>query len=356
MSPPLRTLLTRSIPLDPCVSLAVAVRAGPALTGFLQDIELEDDDDGSTTVTNSIINLAEPSVPVLTEELVAKLGSVTSASVEENKSFPEPPAEEPSAHGERTTVSPSDSRTSAQESASQPIPVDGLTPSEPSPDMTDSTTVPVCVDQKIAASIRLELVVEEDETLAGDDLPSQEDPERDVEPWVPDGEIPTIVISPPSEVDPEDELEPGYEEYEYDSDSDSELDYPGDYPVHPVPDVVPELPSSPVEAKNDPCRSPCRSPIICTGMLWSDDKGIDLGPLPFTEEIIHLEEIDNLEIDALQHPDTAVIAERPETADILEQNEAQVFAIEEGAPETITTTSEDSSGTCYVHFFSHGVC
>lgn len=362
----------------------MVIRAGPILTHFSQDTELEDDDDGSTTVTNSTVNLVQPTAPILAEELVAKLGSVTATSVEEDESPLEPPAEgpfiavplpddsaaDPPSH---TMDSPSDdepvvdSGIPVQEPTTEAITVNGLPPSEPSSDMAGLTVDPVHVDQRAAAGTGLEIIAEEVETSVGDDLPSQE---QDVEPWIPDGEIPIIVISPPSEVDPEDyaqqfdseeepedilysdsedELEP--ESAESEDDDNSEPGYAEDYTVRPVTEVLPELPPSPVEAKDDPCHSPWRSPIIVTGMLWSDDEGNSLGPLPFTEEIVHVEEVNALEIGAPEPSDAAEIAEHPEAVNVFEQAEAQVSVGEEGALETVTAALEDSSGAHFTHIF-----
>jgi len=357
MSLPPSTLLTRPTPLDSCVPFTVAIRAGSALTSLFQDTEPEDDDDdGSTTVTNSIANLAEQTTPILAEDLVTKLESITAALIEEqDESFP--PAKGPS-----ITPPPSDNAAADPPSHDEPIAGSGI---------TDPITGPACVDQKTTTGTGLEIVVEEDETSVGDDLPSQDDPEQGVEPWIPHGKIPTIVISPPSEADPEDytqqldweeeqeepedtldssfegDLEPEDEGSE--CDSDSELEYPGDYPVRPVIEVDSELPPSPVEAKSDRCHSPYQSPII-TGMVWADNEDEDVGPLPFTDEVIHVEETDNLEVDTPEPSDTAEIAEQPEAADVLEETEAQVFTIEGGALETVTATSKDANGPRFAHF------
>lgn len=296
------------------------------LTGLSQDTELEDDDDdGSTTVTNSIANLANPiscPAPVPTEELVARLESVMTTSIDEVKSVSELSLEEPSviaspsavdlpSHNEPTMAPPDDEPvanlvTVTQASAVDEIPVNSCCPCELPSDTTNAIAGPIYVDRK---GTGLEAAVE----------------------------IPTIVITPPSEVDPEDfaqqldseeeqgaressivpefrdQLEPdsdcGGSEY----DDDSELEYPH-YPAHPVDEAALEPPQSPVDVRDDPCRSP----IIVTGMLWSDNEGDDLGPLPFTEEITHAEETHTLE-----PTDTADIAEQPGVIDALEQNEAR---------------------------------
>ena len=297
---------------------AAVLRAVPILTSLFQDTELEDDDDGSTTVTNSTANLVEQTIPILAEELVYKLESVTAALMEEEDgSFPEPPAEELSL-----------SKNSAMDSPSHGEPITG------------SIMDPVWVDQKTATGTSSEIIIEEDETSVGDELPSQDDSEQDDEPWIPDDEIPIIVISPPSEVDPEDylqrldwedeqeeaedilnsdfedDLEPEDEGPEYDDDNDNDNDndnfeYAGNYPAQPVIEIISQSPASPVEVTGGRSRSPYQSPII-TGMVWADndgDEGDDLGPLPFTEEI------------------------------------------EERALETVTATSEDSGGTRFAHSF-----
>ena len=265
---------------------------------------------------------------------------------EEDYSLPEPPAEERS-----VTPPPSDDSVADSPSHGKTITGSGT---------TDSIMDPACVDQKTTGT-GLEIVMEEDETSVGDDLPSQDDSEQSVEPGIPDGEIPIIVISVPSEVDSEDyaqrlnweeeqegsedtldsefedDFEPESEEPE--DDDDSELEYAANYPVRPVTEVVSELPQSPVKAKSDCCHSPYHSPIIVTGILWSDTKVDDLGPIPFTE-VSHVEEIDATEI-----------AERPEATNTLEQTEAAAVAIEEGALKSVTVTSEDSSGMHFACFY-----
>ena len=308
---------------------------------MFQGAELEDDDDGSTTVTNSTANLAEQATPVLAKELVAKLESITATLIEEeDESSLKPPAEEPS-----ITPPPPDI---------DDLVVDPLSHSEPAAGSgtTNSITNPVCVDQKTATGTGLEIVVEDDETSVRDDFPPQGDSEQDIEPWIPDGKIPTIVISPPSEVDPEDyaqqfyweqeqeepeaapdsyfedDLEPEDEESEYNGDS--EVEYTDDYPIHPVTEVVPEPPSSPVEVRGDRCHSPYHSPIIATGVLWSDTKSDGPGPLPFTEEAV-----------------------RVEATNILE---AQVSTVEGGALETIAVSSEELSGMRFAHPPPYEVC
>ena len=325
-------------------------------------------------------------VPVPAEELVARLKSVTDTSVDKVKAAPEPPVEEPS-----VTASPSDDMlvdapshdgpamdllsgdepiadlgTVIQESAAEEIPVDVCPPSEPSPDTTDAIVGLAYVDEK-TADTGLETVVEEDEALV-EDLPSQDDSEQDAEPWIPDYKVPTIIITPPSEVDPEDfaqqlgseqeqeesediigtdledELEPESEHEESEYDDGCNLGY-AEYPACQVFEIVSELPQNSVEARVDAYHSP----ITTTGMLWSDDEGGDLGPLPFTEGIPHVEEIDDLEADALEPSEAVGIAEQSETADVPEHNGVQEFAIEGEMLETVTTTSEDSNGMRFTH-------
>src|SRR5882762_5207576 len=87
------------MPLDSCVLSVTGVRAAPLLTSPFQDTELEDDDDGSTTVTNSTVNLTHlvpRPAPVPAEDLAAKLESITAAPIEEAKSLPASLVEEPS--------------------------------------------------------------------------------------------------------------------------------------------------------------------------------------------------------------------------------------------------------------------
>jgi len=268
------------------------------------------------------------------------LESVTAALIEEDKSFAEPLAEEQS-----VTLPPSDN--SAADPPSCGGPVTG-------PGTTESITGPVFVDRKASTGIGLEILVEEDETPVVDDLPSQDGSKQDAEPWIPDGEIPIIVISPPSEVDPEDysqrfgweeeqeeaentldsdfedDLESEDEGSEYGGDDDDDdLECAGGYSVQPATEVISERPPSPVER----CHSPYQSPII-TGMVWADnegEEGEDLGPLPFTEE-------------------------QSEAVDVLDHAEAQVVAFEEGALETVTATSEDSIGMHFPDFFPLEKC
>ena len=296
------------------------------MTGLFQDTGPEDsdddDDDDSTTVTNSIANLANlisrpTSAPA--EELVARLESVAATLVDEAEPVPKPSAEELSV----TVSSPAVYLPSHDEPTMDP-------PSDDHP-ATDLGT------------LTQESATEEDD------------------------EIPTIVISPPSEVDPEDfaqqldleegqedttdpnfedelESEPEYEESEHDDNSEPER---ADYPAHWVNEVV----SNPAEVRDDPYRSPCRSPITVTGMLWSDDNSDDLGPLPFTEEIIHVEETDTPETDTSEPSDTTETAKGSDI-DILEQTEAQGSTVEEEISENVMTTLQDLDGMCALLIFS----
>jgi len=333
---------------------------------MFDDTELEDDDDGSTTVTNSTANLADLIArpgPVSAEELAAKLESATVALIEEAKPFPEPPLEGSSvkvpssddsvadtpSHDEPGMDLPSDDEpaadlgTATKESAVEGLSVDICPPSEHSSDTTDTTVDPVCIDKEAVADTGLE----EDEVVTVDDLSSQDDSEQDVESWNSDCEIPTIIVSPPSEVDPEDsaqqfELEdeqeesggrdfedgpnPEYEHEEAEYDGDSEPECVDDCPGSPVAEVVLEPPPSPVEV-----RDPCRSPITGTGELWSDYEGGDLGPLPVCK-IAHVEVFDNLETS-----EAGEIAGQPETID------ARDSTVEEDILDIVTATPEDSN-------------
>jgi len=283
-----------------------------------QDTELEDDD-GSTTVTNSTANLADLIIrpPVSAEVLAAKLECVTVALIEETKSLPEPPTEEPS-----VTIPPSDDSTADL----------------PSRD----------VDERDATGTGSK----EGETRVEVDFPSQDNLEQEVEPWTPDYEIPFIAISPPSDVDSEDEQEEsegtvgldfGKSEPESEDDDEPELEYADDYPDHPVAEVVLELPLSPVEVRDDPCRSP----IIKTGKLWSDDESDDPGPLPLFGGITHVEVYDILESPNLKASDVAEITEPLEAIDTVEQVEARCSPVEEETPDTASATSEDLNSMCF---------
>lgn len=358
-------------------SKSVTTTSGNVAGEKVDDTELEDDDDGSTTVTNSTANLADLIVrpgSVSAEVLAAKLESVTAALIEETKPFPEPPVEGPSvkvppsndsaadlpSHDEPAMDLPSDnepaaySATATQESAVGGPSVDVCPPFEHSSDATDTIVDPVYVEKKAVAGIGLV----EDETV--DDLPSQDDSEQDVESWKSDCGIPTIIISPPSEVDPEDsaqqfdsedeqeesggrdiedEPEPESEHEEAEYDDDSELEYADDCPGSPVSEVVLEMPPSPVEVRDDPCRSP-----ITTGKLWSDDEGDDLGPPPVFEKTTHVEVSDTPETS-----DTAGAAEQLEVIGALEQTEVQDSTVEEEILDTVTATPEDSDSMCFTY-------
>jgi len=304
----------------------------PSLTGLFQDTDIEDnDDDGSTTVTNSTANLADLNVrpaPVPAEVLAVKLGFVATASIKETKSLPERPAGEriitiPPSDESATDLSPHEEPTTelgtvAQEPAVEEISLDVCT-SEPSPNATGTIVGPVCSDEIATIGTGLETTVE---TPVEDDLPSQDDSEQGVEPWIPDYEIPTITISPPSEADPEDFTQ--------------QLDLEDFF--DPNPETEHEqfvLPSSPVE-KDDPWRSPKTG----TGsLLWSDDESVDLGPLPFSEEVTHVEVFDNLESTTLETHGVPEVAEHPEASQVVKQAEAD-SPTEEGRSDTTTAASE----------------
>ena len=347
------------------------------LTSVFQDTELGDDeDDGSTTVTNSTANLTDLIIrptSVSTEVLTAKLECITAALIEEAKSLPEPPVEEPSvtipsddstadlpSHDEPPMDLPSNYEpaaefgTATQESAAG-VSANICAPFEPSSNATDPIADPVCIDERGTTGTSLE----DGETQVEAHLPSQDDLEQDIEPWTPDYEVPLIIISPPSEADPEDfaqefsedesesiagpdfegEPEPKSEHEESEYDDESELEYADDYPDNPVPEVVLGLPPSPVEARDDPCRSP----ITKTGKLWSDDEGEDLGPLPFGG-IAHEEVYDNMESSALETSDAAEITGELEAIDVVKQTEAQFSPVEEETSDAVSATSDDSNG------------
>jgi len=357
------------------------------LTSVFQDTELEDDeDDGSTTVTNSTANLTDLIIrptSVSAEVLVAKLECITAALIEEAKSPQEPPAEESPAtipssedstvdlpsHDEPSMDLPSDYEPAAEFGTATQEPAVGVsvnihTPFEPS---SDAIAGPVCIDERGATGTGLE----EGETQVEAHPPSQDDLEQDAEPWTPDYEIPSIVITPPSEADPEDpaqefdsegeqeesesiaspdfedEPEPKseHEESEY---GESELEYADDCFDDPVSEVGLDLPPSPVEARDDPCRSPCRSPITKTGMLWSDNEDEDLGPLPFGG-VSHEEVYDNLESPALGISDGTEIAGHSEVIDTVEQTEARFSPVEEETSDIVNATSDDLNGVCFAH-------
>ncbi|KAF9647682.1 hypothetical protein BDM02DRAFT_2527521 [Thelephora ganbajun] len=309
--------------------------------GYDTELEDDDDDDGSTTVTSSTANLADliARPAPAPAEVATKLESVMAALIEEAEPLPEPPVEDlsvtvslsndlaadiPSHDGPATDLpsngdSVADLGTSIHESVAEEISVNICPHFEPSSDATDAVVDFVGIVEKAAASTGLEAVTGEDETTIEDDLPSHDDSEQGVEFWIPGHEIPTIVVSPPSEVDPEDSIQQldskdEREESEdiIDPDYEDELDYADDCPDYSVV-------SSPVEPRDDPCRSP-----RITGKLWSDDEGDDLGPLPFSEE--------------------------PKATDVVEQIEAQGSPIEEEMSEVATATPEDSDGMYFTRF------
>ena len=349
----------------------------PPLTSMFQDTELgDDDDDGSITVTNSTANLADLIIcpaPVSAEVLTAKLECIAATLIEEVKSLPEPPAEEPP-----VIIAPSEDSTAdlpfhtepsmdlpssdyepvsefgiaTQESAVEDIPVDVCVPSEPSSDATGTIVDPVCVDERGATSTYLK----EGEIQVEVDLPPQDDLDQDVEPWTPDYEVPVIIISPPSEVDPEDEREElentvglDFEDESGESgyDDESELEYADNYPDSPVAEVILELPPSPVEVRDDPYHSP----ITTTGKLWADDESNDPGPLPLFESIAHTEVYDNLESPTLETSDAAQIAELSEAIDAAEQIEVQRSPVEEETSNTASAASDDLNSMCSVYLF-----
>jgi len=362
----------------PCFALILP------LTSVFQDTEPEDEeDDGSTTVTNSTANLTDLIVrptSVSAEVLAVKLECITAAPIEEAKSLPEPPAEElpvtiPSSedstadlpsHDEPPMDLPSDYEPDAEFGTATQEPAVGVSvnihaPSEPSDTIAD----PVCIDEMGATGTGLE----EGETQVEAHSPSQDDLEQDAEPWTPDYEIPSIVISPPSEVDPEDfaqgfdsedeqeesesisgpdfedEPEPKseHEESEY---GESEFEYADDYLNSPVAEVGLDLPSSPVEVRDDPCRSPITG---AGNLLWSDNEEEDPGPLPLFGGISHEEVYDNLESPALEISDATEIAGHSEVIDAVKQTEVQFSPAEEEKSDTVNATSDDLNGMCFAY-------
>ena len=338
------------MPLNSCVSFPPIARVASPLNSLFQETELEDDDDCSNTVTSTIVSLTHPTsspAPVAAEDLAAKLESITTvlieegeyiqeASDEEAKSIQESPDEGPSIAGtvfDDSTEEPSqdepipdlpsndepvaDLGITTQDLFMNQAAVNVLPPSDSCSDGTDTIPGHVCADDKVTADPDFECVVEEE-----DDLPSEDDFEG-FEPWVPEGEIPVFIITPPSDVDPEDvaqdfdsegeqeesedDFECEYEERDNDDyDDGDELEYAGDYPDLSVTEVLPASPPSPV--RDDPCRSP----ITTSGLLWSDDDEStnDPGPLPFV------------------------------------QTEAQDPFVSEEVSDTVTEVCEDSNGTC----------
>ena len=262
-----------------------AIHVEPLLTSLLQDIELEGEDDGSSTVTNSITIITDlaPPVLVLAEDLAAKLESVTTAVLDD-------PVQEISHDRPTAELLPTDEpATDLDDLILEEISVEILPPSGPFSDVADITPDPVRLGAKVTTNTNLETILEE-ETSAEDDFLSQDDLES-VEPWLPDDDIPIIVVTPP-EVDSEDfasqscsegeqkESEDVFTSYrqdgdeESDYDDDCELECAGYRPRDSPVEVAPISPPSPV--RDDPCRSP----ITTSGLLWSDDEGNDLGPLP----------------------------------------------------------------------------
>lgn len=259
-----------------CVSFVPSARVVSLLTSPSQDAEL-DDDDGSTTITNSTANLADlipRPAPVSAEDLAAKLESVATALIEEDKPLPETTANLPS-----NDESATDLETADKDLVVEEISVDVISPCEHCSDTTDATLDPALVDDQVTVGTDMEGAIEK-ETAIESDLPSQDNSEG-VEPRTPNDDIPNIVVIPPSEVDPEDfalELEglagshseDGHEESKYEYDSEHE----GDHLDHQVVEVFPPAPTSPV--RDDPCRTP----ITTSGLLWADLEGDGLGPLP----------------------------------------------------------------------------
>ena len=257
--------------------------------------------------------------------------------IEEAEPLPEPLAEELS------MIAPHSDDSAADLSFHDELPSDA----------SNTTVNSGCVDEMAATGTDSKTGETQDEV----DFPSQDDSGEDVKSWTPDHEIPVITITPPSEVDPEEyplqfdsgdepesedllglDLEDGPEPpFEH---SESELEYADYYPEHPAAGVVVELPPSPVELRD----SPFRSPITPSGMLWSDDEGNDLGPLPFGG-VTHIEVFDNLDSPALEAHEVAKIAERPEAVDTIKEREAQDSPIEEERPDTIAAISKDSTAS-----------
>jgi hypothetical protein len=331
-----------STQLDLCVPFVVTI--GPAYL-FVQEPELEDDDDGSITVTNSTANLADfttRSTLPPAEELAAKLECVTATLIEEAESLSEPLAEELSVIAPHSDDSAAD------------LPFHDESPS----DATDTTVNPGYFDETAATGTDLKTGEIQDEVY----FPTQYDLGQDVvKTWIPDYEIPVITISPPSEVDPEDyplqfdsedeqesedfiglDFEDGPEPaFEYES----ELEYADYYPDHPAAGVVVELPSSPVEARDDRCHSPYRSPITTSGMLWSDDEGIDPVPLPDFGGAAHIEVFDDLDSPTLETREATKIVEHPEAIGAVQETEAQDPPIEEERSDIVAAISKDSTAS-----------
>ena len=215
---------------------------------------------------------------------------------------------------------------------------------KPSSGAADTIVDPVRADEMAATGTGLK----EDETPVEIDFPSPDNPEKDVESWTPDYEVPTITISPPSDVDPEDSAQQLDSEDEQESelivgiDSEDDLEYADDYPNDPAAEVVQELPLRPVEVSEDPYRSP----ITKSGILWSDDEGDDLGPPLRFGEISHLEVAEYLESSTLETSDATEIDEHPEAIDTAKWAEAQVSPAEEETSDTVTSTSEGLNGMC----------
>ncbi|KAF9785441.1 hypothetical protein BJ322DRAFT_831089 [Thelephora terrestris] len=339
---------------------ATAVFDNPAEENVAAELdpELEDEDDGSTTVTNSTANLAgliPRSAAISAEELVARLAPVTVTRIEEDMPVPDDPVEKnplalataddsakdlPSYDGPDADLGHAN-----QAPVIEDISVGVCPPPEPCSDATDAMIESASVDEA-SPSTDLASITEVDEEFS-------EDVPEDVEPWTPDYEIPVIAISPPSDVDPEefppqfdseDEQEglediTGHDCQDYNREDEHEgsecnggyeLECPGDSPEESDTEVVSKSPSS----------DSWRSPITTSGMLWSDDDRSDLGPLPF-QKIPHVEVFDASEIDTFETVDTAQIGD---------QTGVQDPPAEEGALGAEVATREDSGGIFYTRF------
>ena len=327
------------------------------LTGLFQDSELEDDDDGSITVTNSTANLASlipRPAPVSAEELAAKLEPVAATLIEEDTSIPDHPVEESSltlttVNDPTEDLSPHDDPSLSNEKPAADLEnathepvieeslVDTRPPPETCPDAADVTADSTPAD-KVSPRTCLESITEEDEELSEDDL-------EDVEPWTPNYEIPVVIVSPPSDVDPEDfppkfdsedeqegitgydsrylncgggyegpESDYGYEPENagsYSNESVTEVSgYASDRSDDLVIVVGEDSPSSPTTLSD-----PWRSPITTSGMLWSDDDDSDLGPLPFSEKIPHVEVFDAPDTDTFEKVEIAWVGDRTRDQD-----------------------------------------
>lgn len=296
----------------------------------------DDDDDGSITITNSTVNLADPttrSAPPPAEELVAKLERVTATLIKEAESLLEPFAEEVSVIAPHSDDSAAD------------------LPSHDEPSEATGVTVdPDYFDEMAVNGTGLKTGEVQDEV----DSPSQDELGRDVRSWIPDYVIPSITITPPSEVDPEEsalQLDSEYEQEseglidpdfwdEYESASEhneSELGSADYHSERPVTGVVVELPSSPVGGRDDPYHSP----ITTSGELWSDNEENDPGPLPHFGGVTHMEVFDDLDSPTLEACEVANITECLEAIDAVKETETQDSPIEDERPDTIAATSKD---------------